>query len=102
MKLGETIQLKWQFAGGAFPELAQPVRGIGQALGLIPFGPGPLLVDPGPLLLGKQLGMAARTPPGQGNPHRAIGAHTDYVTPGPGMADEIHERFTIVVGTDSE
>ena len=57
----------------------------------------PLALDPGTLFLGEQLGLAAGSPSWNGDAHAAIGAHADDISPGRRMADEIHERTTIVL-----
>lgn len=55
----------------------------------------PLTFNPGTLLLGKQFRMAARSPSWDGDSNASVRTDTNDITPGSGMADEIHERINI-------
>lgn len=55
-----------------------------------------LTLNPGTLLLGEQLRVAARSPSRNGDTDASVGADTDDVTSSRRMADEFHETMHIV------
>ncbi len=73
-----------------FGRVGGPVLGTRSQLG-------PLAFNPVVVLFGKELGVAAGSPSRNGDTDTSVGAHADYIASGSGMADEIHERITIVL-----
>ena len=97
MMLGEAQQLRRQLAGGLTPQfldcLGAVLRSVCGALADLR----PLTLDPGTLLLGEQLGVAAGSPSRNGDTDASVRSHPDDISPGSRMADEIHETITIVL-----
>jgi len=94
---GQPQQLGGQLARGPTPQLLDGLGTVGRSLCGQLVDMRPLTLDPGTLLLGEQLGVAAGSPSRNGDTDTSVGAHPDDVTPGSRMADEIHERITIVL-----
>jgi hypothetical protein len=94
---GEPQQLDGQLARGLPPQLLDGLRTVGRSMCGELADMRPLTLDPGTLLLGEQLGVAAGSPSRNGDTDTSVRAHSDNITPGSRMADEIHERITIVL-----
>lgn len=94
---GQAQQVRGQLAGGLSPQLLDGLRAMSGGL----YGPfqglRALTLDPRAVLLGKQLGVAAGSPPRKSDADSSVGPDTDHIASGCRMADEIHERIAIVL-----
>ena len=97
MMFGEPQQLGGQLACGLPPQLLDGLGAVRRSMCGELADMRPLTLDPGTLLLGEQLGVAAGSPSRNGDTDTSVRAHPDDITPGSRMADEIHERITIVL-----
>ena len=95
MMFGEPQQLDGQLARGLPPQLRDGLGTVGRSLCGELADMRPLTLDPGTLLLGEELGVAAGSPPRNGDTDTSVRAHPDNISSGSRMADEIHERITI-------
>ena len=99
----EPQQMFGQLADCLAPELPDGLRGMCRTLLRTFEHAGPLPLNPWALLLCEQLSVAAGSPSRNGDTDASIGTDSNDIAPGRGMADEIHERITIVPsGTDPE
>jgi len=97
MMLGEPHQLAGQLARGLPPQLLDGLGAVRRSMCGELADVRPLTLDPWTLLLGEELGVAAGSPPRNGDADTSVRAHPDNITPGSRMADEIHQRTTIVL-----
>lgn len=97
MMFGEPQQVDGQLARGLPAQLLDGLGTVGRSMCGELADMRPLTLDPGTLQLREQLGVAAGSPSRNGDTDTSVGAHPDNITPGPRMADEIHERITIVL-----
>ena len=95
--LSQAPQVRGELARGLSPQLRDGVGAIRWGLGGSFQGLRALTLDPRAVLLGKQLGVLAGSPSRKGDTDSSVGAHPDHIASGCGMADEIHERITIVL-----
>ncbi len=86
-----------QVARGLAPQLVYRLGRIAKAARGAFLDLGTLALNPVALLFGEQLGVAAGSPPRNGDTDTSVGADAYDVSPGPGMADEFHETITIVL-----
>lgn len=97
MMFGEAQQLRRQLADGLTPQFLDCLGTVDRSVGGSLTDPRALTLDPGTLLLGEQLGVAAGSPSRNGDTDTSVGAYPDDIAPGSRMADEIHETITIVL-----
>ena len=95
--LGEAEQLRGQLAGGLPAQLLQGLWSVRDTARRACLYPRFLALNPGSLLLGKQLGVAAGAPPRKGNADASVRTNPNYIPSCPGMTDEFHETITIVL-----
>ena len=92
----QPVQLRRQLDRGLTLQLGESFRRICEPqIAALPRA-GALLVDPGALLFGEQLGMTLRTAARNGDPDTSVGSNADNITTGARMADDFHVRITIV------
>ena len=97
MMFGKLQQVDWQLARGLPSQILDGLGTVGRSMCSELADMRPLTLDPGTLLLGEELGVAAGSPPRNGDTNTSVRAHPDDITPGSRMADEIHQRTTIVL-----
>ena len=90
-------QARRQIARGLPSQIPDGLWGIREAARRASKDLRALPLDPGTLLGGEQLRVAAGSPSRNGNADTSIGSYPDYVASSRGMAHEIHERITIVL-----
>lgn len=93
----EAQQLGRQLARGLPSQLRKSLGRVrlGARAGIL--NPRALPLNPGALLLGKQLGVPAGSPSRKGDTDASVRPDTYHVSSCPGMADEFHETITIVL-----
>ena len=97
MMRGEAAQLLRQLAGRLPTEFSDCFRPVPDAVRATFAYLRPLPLNPGPLLFGEQLGMSAGSPSRNGDTNTSVGPYPYDVASSGRMADEIHERITIVL-----
>src|SRR5688572_31466655 len=97
MMRGEASQSLWQLAGCLPAEFSDGFWRIGGAVGAAFTDLRPLALDPRLLLFGEQLGIPAGSPTRNGNTHTSVGPYPYDIASSRRMANEIHERITIVL-----
>ena len=90
-------QLRRQLARGLPSQLRERFRRVGRGARAGVLNLRALPLNPGALLLGKQLGVAAGSPSRKGDADASVRPDTYHVSSCPGMADEFHETITIVL-----
>ena len=99
--LGQAEQMHGQLASGPAAQLLHSIRSVSGVRGGTFLYSGPLALNPGALLLGKQLSMATGSPPWNGDANASVWANANDISPGPRMTDEFHETITIVLRHES-
>lgn len=97
MMRSEAPQSLWQLAGGLSAEFSDRFWRIAGAVRVAFADLCPLPLDPGLLLFGEQLGIPAGSPTRNGDTDTSVRPYPYDIASSGRMADEIHERITIVL-----
>ena len=101
MMRGEAPQPLWQLAGRLPAEFSDDFWRIAGAVRSVFGDLRPLPLDPSLLLFGEQLGIPAGSPTRNGDTDTSVSPYPYDVASSGRMADEIHERITIVLRHES-
>ena len=95
--LGQAEQVRGKFARGLAAQLFHSLGRVSETPRRAFLNLCPLALNPGALLLGKQLGVAAGSPPRNCDADTSVRPYANDISPGPRMADEFHETTVIVL-----
>jgi hypothetical protein len=101
MLRGKVPQSLWQLAGGLPAEFTDGFWRIAGAVRSAFADLRPLPLDPRLLLFGEQRGIPAGSPSRDGDTDTSVRPYPYDISPSGRMADEIHERITIVLRHES-